>query len=426
MQQSLSPRHLADAYATTRALTLRPVEPLDPEDMLVQSMPDASPAKWHLGHTTWFFEVFALAESLAAGHEPAPAPWHVLFNSYYFAKGSQHPRPKRGLLTRPALGEVLAWRERVDAAMARWFERASADEFARLAPVVELGIHHEQQHQELLLTDIKHAMGTQPLRPAPWADGSRSSRARGDERPLGPAVRLAFDGGLVEVGHAGGDFAYDNECPRHRRWLEPFEISSRLVTCGEFMEFIEDGGYDDPRHWMAEGWAHRCAEGWRAPLYWFEREGAWWTYTLAGERRVDPLEPVVHVSWYEADAFARWAGARLPDEAEWEVAAAALGASPPDSQPAVHPLPARPGPEPQQFFGAAWQWTASAYRPYPGFRPFAGDAAEYNGKFMCNQFVLRGSSCATPPGHARRTYRNFFAPHCRWQFAGIRLAWDAP
>jgi len=392
----------------TQALCAR----LATEDFVVQSMPDASPAKWHLAHTTWFFEVFVLHER--AGYSPPHPDYEMLFNSYYNGVGEAWDRSKRGLLSRPTTDEVFAWREHVDDAM-RAVLAGPID--ARTAEVVEIGLHHEQQHQELLVTDLKHMFGQNPLRPvvfAPPAPGTSTRRLAWVEHP----------GGVVEIGHDGDGFAYDNETPRHRTLLAPFAIADRTVTCGEWRAFMDAGGYENPDLWLSDGWATARAEGWRAPLYWFERDGAWHQYTLGGPRPVDPHEPVAHVSFYEADAYARWAGARLPLEAEWEVIAAG---APRDGTFAdsdrLHPAPTAP--DAAGWFGDVWQWTGSPYRPYPGYRPLPGTLGEYNGKFMNGTYVLRGGSCATPDAaHVRPTYRNFFAPACRWQFSGLRLARD--
>ncbi|HWP94256.1 MAG TPA: ergothioneine biosynthesis protein EgtB [Gammaproteobacteria bacterium] len=406
---------LAARYEAIRAATRALAESLSPEDAVVQSMPDASPAKWHLAHTSWFFEAFLLVPHLA-GHRIFHPRYGYLFNSYYESVGARHPRPQRGLLTRPSLAEVLAYRAYVDEAMARLLARPLEPDVAAL---VELGLNHEQQHQELLLMDIKHLFSLNPLLPA-W----RESR----HAPVPPAPPLAFvprQAGLVEIGHAGEGFAFDNELPRHRVHLAAYALASRPVTNGEYIEFIRAGGYRRPELWLADGWAAVQREGWERPLYWQADLAS--VFTLAGLRNLDPNELVCHVSWYEADAFARWAGARLPTEFEWEAAAAGkpvtgnflesgrihpAGSSVPDSEGFVG------------LFGDVWEWTASAYAPYPGFRPAPGAVGEYNGKFMANQYVLRGGCCATPASHLRATYRNFFYPHQRWQFAGIRLARD--
>ena len=375
---------------------------LEPEDLCLQGMDDASPAKWHLAHTTWFFETFLLEPHLP-GHETPDRRWGHLFNSYYEAIGSRHPRPERGLLTRPAIGEVLAWRHRVDAGLLTLLdalERRPPDEAAPLLEVVELGLQHEQQHQELLLMDLLDGFSRNPLEPA---YGQEPAGAGATDAPGG---WRSHPGGLVEVGHAGGGFHFDNEGPRHRQWLESFAIAETLVTNADYDAFIADEGYRRAELWMSEGWAVVQARGWSAPRYW---RGDW-EFTLAGRRPRHPRAPVRHLSWFEADAFARWSAARLPSEAEWEVVVAESG---------------RAGGRPlQQAFGALWQWTASPYRPYPGFRPVSGAIGEYNGKFMTSQFVLRGSSFLTPAAHARPSYRNFFPPHSRWMAAGLRLARD--
>ncbi len=372
---------------------------LSAEDMAAQSMPDCSPGKWHLAHTSWFWEAMIL--SAEPGYEPVDPDWGRLFNSYYEALGERVARPDRGLITRPGVEAVLAHRREIDRRMVAWLGEGRGD--ARLRYLVQLGLHHEQQHQELFLMDMLHLMSRSPLEPAAFAEEPRRA-PRGEAR--GPGW-TAFAGGLVEIGHAGGGFAFDNESPAHRVWLAPFEMAGDLVANADWIRFIEDGGYARPELWLADGWAAVQAEGWTAPLYWRREADGWSAMTLAGRRPVDPEAPVRHVSWYEADAFARWAGARLPTEAEWEHAARsrpeALGGA----------------------FGEVWQWTASPYAPYPGFRPTEGTAAEYNGKFMANQLVLRGSSFATPEGHARASYRNFFYPHQRWAFAGLRVARDA-
>jgi ergothioneine biosynthesis protein EgtB len=383
--------------------------------MVVQSMPEASPAKWHLAHTTWFFETFLLA-----GRERAFAPFHskygYLFNSYYDAVGPRHARPRRGLLTRPSLEEIGAYRAQVDARVEAYLA-GGID--AQAEAVLELGLAHEQQHQELLLTDVKHALAANPLRPA------YASPLPASHRPAPPLGYVAHAGGLREVGHAGPGFAFDNEGPRHRVWVEPFAIATRAVTNGEYLAFVEDGGYRRPEHWLSDGFAAAQANGWTAPLYWELESGEWSSFTMHGTRRLDPEEPVTHVSFYEADAYARWAGGRLPTEEEWEVAAPGAehdGAFLDLRR--LHPSVAGEG-RPAQMLGDVWEWTRSAYAPYPRFRPAAGALGEYNAKFMCNQIVLRGGSCATPPGHVRPTYRNFFYPDARWQFSGIRLAREA-
>lgn len=388
-------------------------------------MPDASPAKWHLAHTTWFFETFLL-QPLLPGYQAFDGRWGFLFNSYYEAVGARHPRPQRGLLTRPSLDEVLAYRAAVDDAMLRLLDRPEG-QVPEAQTLLELGINHEQQHQELLLMDILHAFSCNPLYPAyrPVVPAEAAPPAAGAGAASG---WVACDGGLHQVGCDGPEFHFDNEGPRHSVWLQPFRLAARPVSNGDWLAFVADGGYCRSELWLSDGWATVQAEGWQAPLYWRQISDAdWCEMTLGGLQPLDRAAPVCHVSYYEADAFARWAGKRLPSEAEWEVAAAALpvvgnflAAS------ALHPRAdaAVEGGALRQMFGDVWEWTQSPYTPYPGFRPAAGAVGEYNGKFMCNQMVLRGGCCVTPDGHVRASYRNFFYPHQRWQFAGVRLAKD--
>jgi ergothioneine biosynthesis protein EgtB len=401
-------------YLEVRRTTLALAEPLSAEDAMVQSMPDASPAKWHLGHTTWFFETFVLA-ALHPGRAPIHPAYAYLFNSYYLAAGPRQPRPERGLLSRPSLEEVLRYRARVDAEVAEAVDRGLPEP---LAGVLELGLHHEQQHQELLVTDVKHAFAQNPLRPA-YRPGPP---ARGAATP--PALAwLERRAGVHALGAGEAGFAFDNERPRHPAAVAAHALASRPVTCGEWLAFMEDGGYRRPELWMSDGWAVVQRQGWVAPLYWQEDGGRWAQFTLGGVRPLDEAEPAAHVSWFEADAYARWAGARLPTEAELELAAAEAtpdGTFLEDGR--LHPRAAAPGPGARQLLGDVWEWTASAYAPYPGFRPLAGALGEYNGKFMVSQLVLRGGSCATPRSHIRATYRNFFYPDARWQFSGVRLA----
>jgi ergothioneine biosynthesis protein EgtB len=388
----------AARYEAVRTYTETLAAPLSAEDQTVQSMADVSPTKWHRAHVTWFFENFLLVPHLP-GYRLFDPAFGYLFNSYYEAVGPRHPRPARGLLSRPGIEEIARYRTHVDHAMRRLILTVGEDSWRALTPLIELGLNHEEQHQELLLMDILHVLSCNSLDPAY------------DEREVQagappPLEWLGFEGGLREIGHAGGGFAFDNETPRHRVWLEPFRLASRLVTCGEYLAFIGDDGYRRPELWMSEGWATINAQGWTAPLYWRNDGPGWSVFTLAGRKPVDPWAPVRHMSFYEADAFARWAGKRLPTEAEWETAAMDPGA-------ALH-----------QMIGAVWQWTASPYIAYPGFRPLAGAVGEYNGKFMSNQMVLRGGAAITPPGHARVSYRNFFPPGARWCMGGIRLAED--
>jgi len=385
---------------------------LETEDYGLQAAPFASPPKWHLAHTSWFFETFIL-KPFAPGYREFHPAFERLFNSYYNGVGEPFPRPQRGLLSRPTLAAVLAYRAHVEDALRPLLDDPAAD--PAVAARCRLGIEHERQHQELLYTDIKYALAANPLAPALAGTAPTATRAA-----AAPAQDwLAFDGGLVAIGHQGDGFAFDNELPRHRSWLEPFRLASRLVSNGEYQAFIEDGAYRRPELWLADGWDLVRREGWTAPLYWRGDH----EFTLYGLRARDPAAPVTHVSGYEADAYARWAGARLPTEAEWESAATALAPAPAGLEAGqLHPQPATPGPA--QFFGACWQWTASAYGPYPGFAPGAGAIGEYNGKFMCNQWVLRGGACVTPQGQLRPSYRNFFYPADRWQFSGIRLAAD--
>lgn len=417
----------AARYCAVRTRSLALAAPLSAEDAMVQSMDDTSPSKWHLAHTTWFFERFVLA--LRPDYRPVDARWDFLFNSYYQSLGPMHSRPRRGLLSRPTLAQVLDYREEVDARMARRFEAGDFD--ADALRRITLGGHHEQQHQELLLTDIKHAFWCNPLQPAYRDDLATRTGAA-------PAMDwVASDEHIVEIGAAAWPaseaFAYDNESPRHRVLLPGHALASRPVTNAEYRAFIADGGYRDAALWLSAGWARIQADGWARPLYWeedLERE-----FTLGGSRGIDPHAPVCHLSYFEADAFARWAGARLPTEAEWEaLAATQVTAGGPTGNfaddDALHPLPA-PAPAGRgagshQLFGDVWEWTASAYAPYPGFRALPGALGEYNGKFMCGQQVLRGGSCATPREHVRASYRNFFTPPDRWQFSGLRLAKDLP
>ena len=407
---------LLDRFHAVRHETERLAAPLSAEDQCVQSMPDASPTKWHRAHTTWFFETFLLARD--AGYRPFDPSFGYLFNSYYEAVGPRHARPLRGLLTRPGAEEISDYRAHVDEAMAALLRRCGGD--AEILALVELGLNHEQQHQELILTDILHAFAQNSLLPI-YSSYLPAPRAE----PV--ATRMSgFDGGIVEIGNAGDGFAFDNESPRHETLLNSFAIADRLVTNGEWLEFMAASGYTNPVHWLADGWQRAREEEWRAPLYWRLHEGVWHQMTLAGLKPVDLDAPVTHVSYYEADAFARFRGRRLPTEFEWEHAATQSGARIEDGNfregKLLRPVPGGAS----QFFGDVWEWTQSAYTPYPGFRPAAGAVGEYNGKFMVNQLVLRGGSCVTGADHIRASYRNFFYPHQRWQFSGLRLAEDRP
>jgi ergothioneine biosynthesis protein EgtB len=411
----------ATTFRAVRDQTMQLAAPLSAEDCAIQSMPDASPVKWHLAHTTWFFETFIL-ETFEEGFRPFDPSFRVLFNSYYHAVGNRHPRHERGLITRPELARVIAYRHDVDERLSRLLAQRWAPG-SRLAALVELGMQHEQQHQELILTDLKHMLSRNPRRPAyqkNWPLTIVEAR-----KPHW----LPFAGGLTALGHEGEGFAFDNEGPRHRVFLEPFELASHPVRHGDFIAFIADGGYRRPELWLSLGWDTVQARGWTAPLYWEWIDGAWHTFTLHGMVPVDPNTPVCHLSFFEAEAYARWAGARLPTESEWELAAhdCPVEGNFLESQ-ALHPLALRRAParaKPAQIFGDVWEWTRSDYAPYPGFKAAEGAVGEYNGKFMCAQYVLRGGSCATPRSHIRASYRNFFPPEARWQFSGLRLARDA-
>ena len=409
---------ILDAYHRTRDFTTALVRPLSPEDMTVQSMADASPAKWHLAHTTWFFETFIL-KPFAPTYRPFEPAYEYLFNSYYNGVGPQFHRPSRGVLSRPTTHEIVVYRAHVDGALAAFINKCGSAVWDKARPLIELGINHEQQHQELILTDLKHALSFNPLYPVVY-------ESKAPPAPDLAALRwIEIEGGVHEVGWRGNGFAFDNEGPAHEVLLQPFRLASRPVTNAEFTAFIDEGGYAEPRHWLSDGWATVTREGWTHPSYWQKRDGVWHEYTLSGLSPVDPEAPVTHVSYYEAAAYAEWAGKRLPTEFEWEVASKG---QPLDGHFAesfdFHPRAAR-GNGLAQMFGDVWEWTQSAYAPYPGFRPDPGTVGEYNGKFMVSQLVLRGGSCATPASHIRATYRNFFPPAARWQFSGIRLAEDA-
>ncbi|MEP6701796.1 MAG: ergothioneine biosynthesis protein EgtB [Betaproteobacteria bacterium] len=436
--------NIAQRFHDIRTTTLELAEPLTPEDCALQSMPDASPVKWHLAHTSWFFETFVLGPNLSQ-YRPFHPQFKILFNSYYNAVGGKYPRAERGMLSRPGLADILAYRDHVDQHMHELLAHGVPDAVGAL---IELGLNHEQQHQELILTDLKHLFSKNPLHPAyrkPWPLTTIHSRERN---------WIAYAEGLYEIGHQGDAFSFDNEGPAHWALVHGFKLASHPVTHGDFLEFIADGGYRRHELWLSLGWDAVQSRGWQAPAYWEQHGDAWHTFTLHGLIEVDPNTPVCHISYFEADAFARWAGERLPTEFEWEVAARSalaaqaaeaadsegidpLAAGTPERAPAIggnfleyrsfHPLALRDAPTrgtPAQLFGDVWEWTQSSYAPYPGFRAPAGAIGEYNGKFMCNQYVLRGGSCATPASHIRATYRNFFPPEARWQFSGLRLARD--
>jgi ergothioneine biosynthesis protein EgtB len=409
-------------FREVRNFTAKLAENLAPEDCVVQSIPDVSPTKWHLAHTTWFFETFIL-KKWVPGYRDAVPEYAYLFNSYYNAAGAMHRRDLRGLISRPTVEETKKFRASIDADIADLVSNADEKLFREIEPILTLGIHHEQQHQELLITDIKHVFAQNPLYPV-----FRQREMENDKIDIKSSKFIEFDEATAEIGHDGNGFAYDNESPRHRALVLPFSLANRLITNREYLEFIADNSYSRPEFWLSLGWTTVNEQNWRAPLYWIERDDQWWNFTLSGLRRVDPNEPVTHLSYFEADAYANWAGARLPTEFEWERATAkididgnfveterfhpeALHQSPQDGQLA-------------QIFGDVWEWTRSSYSPYPGYHAGPGALGEYNGKFMCNQYVLRGGSCATSRTHIRKTYRNFFQPDKRWQFTGIRLARD--
>ena len=401
-----------DRYRRIRALSERLCEPLAVEDYVIQTMVDISPPKWNLAHTSWFFETFLLKPSLPGYREFHPL-YNYLFNSYYEAIGERHPRPDRGMLSRPTVKEVLEYRRHVDDAMATLL---GGELEAEQRMLLDLGLNHEQQHQELLVTDFKHILSRNPLAPV--------YRARKIEASTATALEWAdFDGGVCGIGYEGDGFHFDNEAPRHDVLLQPYRLASRAVTNGEYMEFMEAGGYREPRWWLSLGWAQVLEHGWEAPGYWRRLDGRWHSFTLSGLRPVEEREPVCHLSYFEADAYAAWRGKRLPTEAEWEAAAAGAPADGNflDSE-TFHPVAASNESGLAQLFGDIWEWTSSSYAPYPSFKAPEGPVGEYNGKFMCNQYVLRGGSCATPADHIRSTYRNFFPPEARWQFSGVRLA----
>ena len=407
-------------YRSIRSFTETLAAPLVPEDYVVQTMEDVSPTKWHLAHVSWFFETFVL-QAYASNYRAFHPQFAYLFNSYYVQAGERHCRDRRGYLSRPSVEEVYRYRRHVDEAMERLLTEADPPLSEAIEPLVEIGLNHEQQHQELLLTDIKHVFSVNPLRPT-YQEEIRHLNATSLD--LG---WVFFDEGIYEIGHDGTGFAYDNEGPRHRVFIERFLMANRLVTCGEYLAFMQDGGYERPELWLSAGWDVRMEKDWTEPFYWEQRDGNWWAFTLHGMRPVDFREPVCHLSYFEADAYARWVGARLPSEEEWEVAAGTVPVRGRFVDEGFrHPAAAdaRDDELLSQMYGDVWEWTRSHYSPYPGYRPPEGALGEYNGKFMCNQFVLRGGSCATSTSHIRRTYRNFFPPDACWQFSGVRLARD--
>lgn len=427
LDDSLDARHpptaraqLRERYLAGRALSEQLAAPLSAEDQCLQGMPDASPTKWHLAHTTWFFEIMVLGAGGAA-YRPFDPSFAYLFNSYYESLGPRQPRPQRGMISRPGLEQVMAYRSHVDRAMQAYIETCGDSAWAAAACLIELGVQHEQQHQELILSDIKYGLSLNPYDPA------YKPRHFAPAAPPPASAWLEFPGGETTVGHRGGGFCYDNEAPRHRVLLPPYRLANRLTTCGDYLAFMADDAYRRPELWLSDGWAAIAANGWQAPLYWRqERNGEWSVFTLHGRRPLDPAEPLCHISFYEAAAYAEWAQARLPTEFEWEAAVADL---PIDGNfldlDVLHPRAAGSNRQFHQAYGDVWVWTRSSYDPYPGFRPLPGTASEYNGKFMVGQLVLRGGSCASPPGHLRPSYRNFFPPAARWQFSGLRLARDA-
>jgi ergothioneine biosynthesis protein EgtB len=411
--------NLLNRFKAVRNFSLEICKPLITEDYVIQSMPDVSPTKWHLSHTSWFFETFVLKEA-SDNYKSLHPRYAYLFNSYYIQAGDRFERPKRGLLSRPSVKEVFQYREYVDQYMLDFLEKSDEKTFKKLAKVVEIGLHHEQQHQELMLTDIKHVFSVNPLYPV-YID-TENKKAEN----LLSAKWISFEEGVYEIGYNENGFSYDNESPQHKEYIRPFSLASRLITNGEYIKFVEEGCYKKPELWLSDGAATISSENWQAPLYWEKIDGEWWNFKLTGFKKVNPDEPVCHVSFYEADAFARWTGARLPTEAEWEVAASTInikGNFVEDKN--FHPIPVeKENNELKQMYGDVWEWTRSSYSPYPGYKTLPGALGEYNGKFMSGQMVLRGGSCATSRTHIRKTYRNFFPPNARWQFMGIRLAAD--
>jgi ergothioneine biosynthesis protein EgtB len=415
-------QELIQRYRKVRDFSARLCRNLEPEDYVVQSMPDVSPTKWHLAHTSWFFETFVVKAWVPRYRSEVPQ-YAYLFNSYYNAAGDMHRRDLRGLISRPTVAETYRFRESIDECVIKLLQDADDALLVKIEPVLTLGLHHEQQHQELLVTDIKHVFSQNPLYPV-----FQQSSHEIENGPVAPQHFVEFDEQIVSIGHDGDGFSYDTEGPRHRALVPAFSLSNRLITNGEYLAFMEAGGYRRPEFWLSLGWTTVNEQRWQAPLYWIQRDGAWWNFTLSGFRPVNEAEPVTHISYFEADAYANWDGARLPTEFEWERVAADLliDGNFVDAE-RFHPAPAPAGNDDGkmlQIFGDVWEWTRSAYLPYPGYRAAPGALGEYNGKFMCNQMVLRGGSCATSLSHIRPTYRNFFQPEKRWQFTGIRLARD--
>lgn len=417
---NLSQKHLESNYKRVREFSHHLASPLTTEDYVIQSMPDVSPTKWHLAHTSWFFEEFVLSK-VYKDYKSINPKYKFLFNSYYVQVGERHCRPKRGLISRPTVDEIYEYREDVNKKMERLFNNLDEKDFSDVAHIIEIGIHHEQQHQELIVTDIKHVFSENPLDPV-YSERNDSN----DEENNTDLKWINFEEGIYEIGNNGSSFGYDNEFPQHKSLVQGFKLASRLVTNREYLEFIKDGGYEKTELWLSDGWSAVSSNGWKAPLYWDDTKEQWWNFTLNGFKKVNPNEPVCHLSFYEAEAFARWAGARLPSEFEWEVASKDIEV---DGNFVENgnfgPIAINTTEKPlQQMYGDVWEWTRSPYSPYPGYKTLPGALGEYNGKFMCNQMVLRGGSCATSKTHIRNTYRNFFPPESRWQFMGLRLAKD--
>lgn len=412
---------LLKSYIKVRAFSHKLAKPLTKEDYVVQSMPDVSPTKWHLAHTSWFFEAFILSKT-EKKYKSLHPQYNFLFNSYYVQVGERHSRPKRGLISRPTVDEVYEYREYVDKNMNKVFKNLDDKKFAKIAKVIEIGIHHEQQHQELIVTDIKHVLSENPLYPT-----YKKSAGKKSKNKISSAGWINFDGGIYTIGNKGDNFGYDNEFPPHKTYLEPFSLSSKLVTNGEYLEFLNDGGYSKPELWLSDGWNTVSSNDWKSPLYWIKKDGSWHHFSLGGLKELDLSQPVCHISFYEAEAFSRWAGARLPSEFEWEIASKDIKiAGNFVDNGNFHPVSAESGNgNLSQMYGDVWEWTRSPYLPYPGYDTPPGALGEYNGKFMCNQMVLRGGSCATSKSHIRNSYRNFFPPDARWQFMGLRLSKDA-